>query len=418
MQSKSSIDETIDNAVNTNEKSRGVSLKSEEALNLMIGTPSVAGIQVTQESSLTYSAVYACVSIIANSLATVPNNIYERREEGKFLAHNHPAFKLLKSSPNERYTAVNFRKTLFLYALISGNGYARIYRNKLGKVLSLELRSSREINPFQDEEGVLWYWDFAKSELVLNEDMIHLAAMGFNGIVGKSPIALAREAISLGMAANKFGTKFYENGAFLSGYLKHPGKFNEDGANRLRRSMRALYQGVDNIGEVGIFEEGMEFVRLEMALKDAQFLESRKFQLEEVCRWYHVPLHKINALDKATNNNIEHQSIEFVEDCLRPWAVSYEQEFDKKIFYFDNDKYFNKLELNGLLRGDVKTRTEFYSKLLDLGIFSINDVRQLEDKNPIPGGDNHLVQVNRIPIEYAKQYGEKLVKERTNENTT
>lgn len=364
-------------------------------------------ITVSEESSLSFSAVWACVDAISSDLAMLPINIYERTDTGKRIAFDHLQFNLLKNEPHPLYTSFQFRKTLLAFALLWGNGYARIIRNESTmEVIAYRLRHYWNVSSFiVDDEP--WYKDHLTGDVIPGRDMIHLRGLSTDadGCKGKSPIQVHRETIGGGLAGSKFKNKFYQNGAHVSGVIQHPQKMSQPAHDRLSTSFSHNYSGMDNIGKVPILEEGAEFKNIGMPLKDAQFVEGQKLSGTEVARIYRVPPHKIADLEKATFSNIEQQSIEYVLQALMPWANNLEQELNRKIFK-ENEKgrFYTKIELNGLLRGDNQSRAEFYNVMLTNGVFNRDDVRSLEDMNPIPGGDIHLVPLNMIPLSKVLTY--------------
>lgn len=366
------------------------------------GNSKIGGINVTPESSLGFSAIYACVKLISESIASLPKNIYNKTETGKEINREHDQFYLFKATVNGYTTAFTFFRSLIAQALLWGNGYALIHRNPdTDRPERYELLESKFVTPFLTPDGHLWFKVKKGNETLIIpvENILHLPFGVINGIIGKSPIQIAKDNISMGLAATSFGRKFYEKGTHAGGAikLKHALKTQDD-VERLRNSFREKYQGTENFGEVIVLENEAEFEHFGMPLKDAQFVESRKFQVEEIARIFGVPPHMIGDLSRSTNNNINHQSIEVVQKTYLPIIVALEQEINIKSFRQREFgiTYF-KIEVNGLLRGDLTTRAEWYKTLYYTGSINSNEIRALEDMNEYEGGDEYFVPTNMIP---------------------
>ena len=242
-----------------------------------------------------------------------------------------------------------------------------------------------------------------KGEIILNrQDVLHIVGLGFDGLLGHSPIAVAKNAIGLSMACEEFGSNFFANGARPSGILKTPTLIKDPA--KLRESWESMYGG-ENAGRVAVLEQGVEYQAISLPNSDSQFLETRRFQIEEVARIFRVPLHLLNDLSHATFSNIEHQSLNFVVHTLTPWLVRWEQAINKSLLSdSERGKYFVKFNVDGLLRGDYASRVAGYCQLIQNGVMSINEVRHLEELNPIPadnGGDLHIVNGNFMKLEQA-----------------
>ena len=360
------------------------------------------GANVSKNTALCFSTVYAAVNIISNDLATLPVMVMQDTADGQIRKTQHKQNYLLKKKPNPLYNAISYKRTLFANYLLWGNGYAKIHRDGLGDPVKYEIWQPWKVDVFA-VEGELFYKNYETGEILHSSDIIHIADLSHDGLKGLSKIALASQSISLGMSAIDFGNKFYDKGASMSGYLKMKKKMTDPNAlSKLRTDFMAQYAGRDNAGTVGILEEDTEFVpyKYAMPMSDAQVLESRKFQVEEVLRFFGLPPHKVGHLEKSSFNNIEQQNTEYVVNTLTPTARLFEIEHDTKIFS-DEDAidHFIKIELKGLLRGDIKARTELYTKMIDRGVFSPNEVRQLEDLPKYEGGDVRMLPLNFTPVE-------------------
>ena len=374
---------------------------------------SISGKTVNEITALQISAVFACCKILAESVACLPLHVYQREGNNKTLATQHPLYRILHDAANEEMTAYSFKETLMLHLLTNGNAYAQIFLDRLGRVRGLyPLQSSRmrverddkgkRIYKYRPSTGENEHMKTSEEVTFQNFEILHIPALGFDGLSGYSPIAMARNAIGVAMACEEFGAKFFENGARPSGILKVPHVLKDP--QKLSESWQAAYGGA-NSGKTAVLEEGVEYQQLSVNQSDAQFLETRKFQIAEIARIFRVPLHMLNELDRATFSNITQQSLEFITYTLTPYLVRLEQSFNKALFSpSECERYFVKFNVDGFLRGDYETRMRGYSAALQSGILSVNEVRSLEDLNSIPaeaGGDYHLVNGNLAKLEDA-----------------
>lgn len=362
-----------------------------------------AGVAVSEYNAMQSTAVYACVRVLAETVASLPLPVYKRLSRGKEKAFNHPIYPLLHDMPNPDMTSFTFRETLMGHLLLWGNAYAQIIRDKKsGRVIELwPLYPDRMTVDRDLQSGEVFYQYSGNGNIVTlrREQVFHIPGLGFDGMKGYSPVHMAREAIGLALATEEFGARFFANGARPGGILEHPGVVKDP--EKLRKSWEEVYKGVKNSHKIAVLEEGMKYHEIGIPPEDAQFLETRKFQLNEICRIFRVPPHLVADLERATFSNIEHQSIEFVVHTIRPWLVRWEQAITKCLLRPEERmEYFAKFTVDGLLRGDFKTRMEGYAIGRQNGWYSANDIRELEDLNPVDakqGGDIYLVNGNMIP---------------------
>jgi HK97 family phage portal protein len=384
---------------------------------------SISGKTVNEFSAMRVSAVYACVRILAESIASLPLHVYEYKDGGKRRVPEHPLYYLLHDAPNDEMTSFNFRECMMAHLLLRGNAYAYIRRNRLGDVVGLyPLRPERITVERNDAGEIVYRYTASAGELpnmpqnstqiiLPKREVLHIPALGFDGIIGYSPIAMARNAIGVALACEEFGAKFFENGARPSGILKVPTVLKDP--QKLSDSWQSAYGG-KNSGKIAVLEQGVEYQQISIPPNDAQFLDTRKFQLNEIARIFRVPPHMLADLDKATFSNIEHLSLEFVKFSLTPWIIRWEQALAKALFRTnERGKFFVKLSVDGLLRGDYEARMRGYATAIQQGIMSVNEVRELEDMNPIPvedGGDLHLINGNMAKLNQAGEaYARKAV---------
>ena len=367
---------------------------------------SASGKAVNPSSAIQVSAVYACVRVIAETIASLPFHVYETTENGSRKAPEHPLYRLIHDEPNKEMTSFILRETMLAHLLLYGNAYCQIIRTGRDKIDSLYPLLPDKMEVDRDASGLLTYTyttSDGKRWRLEPRDVLHIPGLGFDGVMGYSPIALEKSAIGLGIAAEEYGSKFFSNGARPSGILTHPNTVKDPAA--LRASWNAAYGSSSNASRVAVLEEGMTFVPLSLPNNEAQFLETRKFQVSEICRIFRVPPHMIGDLDRATFSNIEHQSIDFAVHTIRPWLVRIEQAVNRALFSEkEKGRFYVQFNLDGLMRGDYKSRMEGYAIARQNGWMSANDIRELENMNAMSdeeGGNAYLVNGNMIPVNLA-----------------
>lgn len=377
-----------------------------------------AGKRVTDRTALQHTVVYACVRVLSEAIAQLPLHVYKYTDKGKERVQQHPLFYLLHDQPNPEMTSFIFRETLMSHLLIYGNAYAQIIRNGRGEVIGLYPLMPDRIKVDRDERNRLVYiysrYDEAnpnfkvQGDIILRqEDVLHIPGLGFDGLVGYSPIAMAKNAIGISLACEEYGASFFGNGASPSGVLEHPGVIKNP--ERVRDAWQKAYGGINN-HRTAILEEGMKYTPISIPNNDAQFLETRKFQIAEIARLYRVPLHMIGDLEHATFSNIEQQSLEFVKYTLDPWLIRWEQSLQKALLSESEKKqYFIKFNVDGLLRGDYASRMQGYATARQNGWMSANDIRDMEEMNPISeeeGGNLYLVNGSFTKLADAGKFAE------------
>lgn len=364
-----------------------------------------AGKPVNEHTAMQMTAVYSCVRILAETLAGLPLHVYKYNDSGgkeKYLKH--PLYKLLHDEPNPEMTSFTFRETLMSHLLLWGNAYAQIIRNARGEVIALYPLMPNKMTVDRDKNGRLFYLyqrsiedapTLGKDSLVYLDpsDVLHIPGLGFDGLVGYSPIAMAKNAIGLAMATEEYGAKFFANGAAPGGVLEHPGTIKDP--QKVKDSWNAAYQGSTNSHRVAVLEEGMKYQQIGIPPEQAQFLETRKFQINEIARIFRIPPHMLADLEKSSFSNIEQQSLEFVKYTLDPWVVRWEQNMCRSLLMAsEKPAVFIKFNVDGLLRGDYVSRMSGYATARQNGWMSANDIRELENLDRIPvelGGDLYLI---------------------------
>lgn len=375
-----------------------------------------SGKRVNERSSMQMTAVYSCVRVLSEAVASLPLHMYRYTESSKEKAVDHPLYRLLHDEPNPEMTSFAFRETLMTHLLLWGNAYAQVIRNGKGEVIALYPLMPEKMTVDRDKHGQLYY----EYQVTVNEpelktgtvtlapsDVLHIPGLGFDGLVGYSPIAMAKNAIGLAIAAEEYGSKFYANGAAPSGVLEHPGTLKDP--SKVRDSWASTFGGSGNAHKVAVLEEGMKYTPISISPNEAQFLETRKFQIDEIARIFRVPPHMVGDLEKSSFSNIEQQSLEFVKYTLEPWLIRWEQNLSKCLLTEDEkNEYFFNFNVDGLLRGDYQSRMNGYAVGIQNGFMSPNDIRTLENMDLIPdelGGNKYMCNGNMIDIaNVGKQY--------------
>lgn len=381
-----------------------------------------AGETVNARTAMQLTAVYACIRVLSESIAQLPLQLYRIDGDKRIKAIDHPLYFLLHDEPNPEMTSFNWREALMMNLLVFGNGYSQIIRNGKGQPIALYPLMSDKMKVSRDEKTGKIYYEYTFSDKEVStakeqqetvrlepSEVFHVPGMGFDGLVGYSPLAMAKQAIGTGLACEKYGAKFFVNSAIPTGVLEHPNVLNQETAERLRESWNDIYGGSGKAGRVAVLEQGMTYKPISITPEQVQFLQTRKFQTGEIARIFRVPGHMIGDLDRATYSNIEQQSIEFVKYTLDPWLTRWEQAIQRQLLTPEEKKtYYTRFNVDGLLRGDYQSRMNGYAVGRQNGWFSTNDIRDLENMERIPeeqGGDFYLVNGNMTKLEDAGLFG-------------
>lgn len=363
-----------------------------------------SGKAVNERTAMQTSAVYACVRILSESIAGLPLHVYRYTSDGgKERTTMHPLYRMLHDEPNREMTSFVFRETLMAHLLLWGNAYAQIIRDGRGYPVALYPMLPDRMSVDRDSKGELVYtYQSDKGQVKLRkESVLHIPGLGFDGLIGYSPIAMAKNAVGLALATEDYGAAFFANGANPGGVLEHPGVIKPEQADRLRESWATQFGGA-NAHKVAVLEEGLKFHQMSIPPEQAQFLETRKFQINEIARIFRVPPHMVGDLEKSSFSNIEQQSLEFVKYTLDPWVVRWEQSLQQSLILpSEKSAVFIRFNLDGLMRGDYQSRMQGYSVGIQNGFYSVNDVRGLEDLNLLPdseGGNIHVLNGNMVKL--------------------
>ena len=394
----------------------------------MGGTTS--GKSVTERSAMQMTAVYSCVRILSEAVAGLPLHLYKYTDSGgKAMALEHPLYHLLHDEPNPEMSSFVFRETLMTHLLLWGNAYAQIIRNGKNEIVALYPLMPNKMSVDRDETGRLYYTYYRGSDEAIKDkefavtlqpsDVLHIPGLGFDGLVGYSPIAMAKNAIGMAIACEEYGAKFFANGAAPGGVLEHPGTIKDP--QRVRESWQSTFGGSGNANKIAVLEEGMKYTPIGISPEQAQFLETRKFQINEIARIFRVPPHMVGDLEKSSFSNIEQQSLEFVKYTLDPWVIRWEQSIQRSLLSADEkSRYFVKFNLEGLLRGDYQSRMNGYAIGRQNGWMSANDIRELENLDRIPaedGGDLYLINGNMLPLKNAGAFADTPIDDGKEEQT-
>ena len=380
--------------------------------------PTTSGKTVNEFTAMQTTAVYSCVRILAEAVASLPLHVYRYKENGKERVYNHHLYHILHNEPNTEMSSFVFRETLMSHLLIWGNAYAQIIRDGAGRVVALYPLLPNKMTVSRDKNGEIYYIYTTTSDenpnfkdygsvVLRKQDVLHIPGLGFDGLVGYSPIAMAKNAVGMTIATEEYGASFFANGANPGGVLEHPGVLKDP--KKVRDSWNEVYRGTANAHKIAVLEEGMKYQQIGIPPEEAQFLETRKFQINEIARLYRIPPHMVGDLEKSSFSNIEQQSLEFVKYTLDPWVIRWEQAMQRSLLLpKEKQEFFIRLNVDGLLRGDYQSRMNGYSVARQNGWLSANDIREMEDMNPIPdeeGGSLYLINGNMTKLKDAGLFG-------------
>jgi HK97 family phage portal protein len=376
-----------------------ISLSDPRVVDLIFsGGKSSSGKTVSEGGAMSVATVYACVRVLSETIASLPLNVYQEDEGAskRRVATNHAAYSLLHDNPNDLMTSFIWREIAMSHTLLWGNHYSQIRWSGAGRVLELWPMLPWQVSPKWVDGGRARVYEVrdgtGKMELK-DDEVLHIPALSFDGLQGMGPISKMREDIGLAMATREFGSRFFANDARPGVVLETPGTFNEQASKNLAESIAEKFSGLENKFKMLVLEQGVKMHTIQMPLEDAQFLETRKFQRTEICGAFRVPPYMVGDLTEANYNNMEQQDLGFAKHTIVPWCVRWEQELNRKLFVRGTG-YYAKFALQGLLRGDYRTRTEGYRSGIQAGWLTRNEARGFEELDPIDGLDTPLMQLN------------------------
>jgi HK97 family phage portal protein len=406
--------------ISTEHRDEVSNLKDPKAWLLkVLGMESLTGVTVSQETALTYSAVWASVRVLSETLAMMPGGIFKKEGEARKSVPEHPAYRLIFQKPNALMTTYKWREVCQAQVCLNGNSYSFIVRDGSARPVELRLiEKPSDVLPFIFNHE-LYYKVTGYAQPFRSDEIFHVRGLTLNGIEGMSVIKYAREVIGGGLAQQEYSNRLFGSGLTKKVGIKTPQKLDPDVKDSMQKQWDARHAGLENAKNLVFLEAGTDAIELGINPEDAQFLESKQFSVEEVARWFRVPQHMIGKLDRSTNNNIEMQNREFIDYTMMPWFTNWEAEInDKLLTEKEKGIYFSRFNVNALLRGDSTARSAFYEKMKRNGLMSANEIRALEDMNPYDGGDEYWQEMNMMNQEQMDLMIEKLKKELKNAGGT
>jgi len=371
-----------------------------------VSTRTASGKNVTVDSALQLSTVFSCVRLVSETVSTLPLKVYEKKEDGsRVLAKQHPLYDLLSRSPNYEMTPARFMQMIVASLMLWGNAYVEIKRNITGKrIISLEPLLPQHVKVTRNKNNNILEYSYIEGTSkrdISHKDVMHIRAFGVDGVMGIFTINKGRETFATAASAEHAAGKFFENGLQTSGFLTTEEKLNKEQRESLRKNI-STFMGSSNAGKTMVLEHGMQYNGVTMNPEAAQMLETRAFEIEEICRWFRVSPIMIGHFDKQSSwaASAEAQDLHFLKYTFRPLLVNIEQEILRcLISKVDSDKYYVEFNVEGLLRADSKTRSEYYSSGLNNGWINRDEVRSKENMPPIEGGDQYTIQSALIPLD-------------------
>jgi HK97 family phage portal protein len=375
--------------------------------------------ELSPDGAMRLTVVYACVRVIAETISSLPIHVYTKEGKNRTKATEHYAYQLLHNEPNEWQTPSQLWDYVLSSVLLTGNGFIYIERNNGAVPVALIPINTTDIQV--KRENGLKYYIYQGNQIISDEDMIHIYGMSCDGLTGVSPVSYAATAINLGLSAEQYGLNYFGNGANLGGTLETAAELTDNQIKAIQNAWEGA-SGVDNSHKVKLLPFGLKYSPLTINNQDSQFIDSRRFSVEEICRIYKVPQHMVQSLERATFSNIEQQSLDFYQNTIRPWIVKIEQQINRKLFLTSEKyKFTCEFNLDGLLRADIQTRYAAYSVGRQQGFLSVNEIREKENLNPIPNGDIYLSPLNMTPAQQEQQQEQEKVdtqEEKETENET
>lgn len=368
-----------------------------DAVNSLVSLANVsttAGQAINERTAISLISVFAAVRNIADDVAKTERAVFRKEARGKSQVFDHPMHRIICQSPNPEMGPMDFFRALIGSACLFGNGYAQIIRDKYtGLPIHAYPLHPWRVRCLRDETGMLFYSVDGCRRVEIG-DMIHIKNFGTNGVLGIMTIRSAKESLGLTLALEQYGSSFFGNSALPKGVFYTDGVLSEEAQERLRKKWDARHRGAGQAHGTAVMEHGLKWQQMSVANNEGQFLESRAFQILEVCRLWRLPPHKLGDVSKGTMNNMEQQNGEYVQDCLMSWYIQIEEEIKRKLTRPDEVTIYPKFLVRSFFRGDMKARQEFYASGIQWGYLNRNDCREMEDLNPVDGLDTFLVPQN------------------------
>jgi len=372
-----------------------------------VQAPTKAGVDIDEVAALNFSAVWNAIQIISGTIGSLPLHLLRRAGKNTEKMTSESIYGVLHSVANPEMSAMSYREATGAHVVSWGNSYTEIVRSKTGEVVELWPIGPNRVKPERKNDKMFYEISIGGGQKVTlpREKVLHIPGLGFDGLMGYSVLNKARESIALGMATEEFGSRYFGDGTHPGVVVSHPLALGPDAHKRLKKDLTNAYSGLGKSHKLLLLEEGMKMENIGIPPEDSQFLQTRQFQTVEVARWFNIDPSKLKDHSRSTFNNIEHLSIMHVVDCITPWMVRIEQCLDMQLLTPEQRQlgFFFKHNVEGLLRGDTAARAEFYSKMFNIGAYSINEIREKENMNPVDGGDERFVPLNMVPLSMAKE---------------
>jgi len=374
----------------------------------MVGTQSLSGETVTEATALTYSAIWNAVTLYSGTISTLPLHLLRQNQQKTLHVEEKKLYRVLHDQFNPYMSAQIGREVMIAHLLLWGNAYAEIVRNGYGEIVELWPITPNRVRPYIEDSQIFYEIQLDSEKVTLPyEKVLHIPGLGFDGFVGYSVVSMARKSFGLSMAMETFGSLYFGQGTHVGRILKHPGKLDDKARSNLKESFAGTSEGLAKAHKLMVLEEGMTLEKIGVDAEDAQFLQSRTFQISEIARWFNVPPHRLKELDRSTNNNIESEQISWVTDSIMPVAIRLESGYNMQLLSQDErykQKIFTRHNLDGLMRGSPKVRAEYYRVMFSIGAMSINMIAEKEGWDPIENGDERFIPLNMIPLSKVDQY--------------
>jgi HK97 family phage portal protein len=373
-----------------------------EWLTSLYGTKSASGQKVTPQTTISLPAFWRAINIVAETVASLSFEVIKEEDNGDVVVQrNHPVHNLINLSPSPFYTSFSFRHTCVLHAMIWGNSYVLIQRDRTGLPEQLVIIHPDDVEVLRTKREIFYHIeDGVYDGFYASHDIIHVSNLSFDGIQGLNVIKTMADSFGLGLASREYASTYHKKGTMIAGWVEFPEKMKPEQYQRLKNSFRMEYSGANNAGSTPVLEGGGKYHNVTASLGDSQSIDTMKFNIADISRMTGVPMHMLSELDRSTNNNIEQQSLELGIYTIRPWVKRFEQEYKRKIFRVQETGILKtRMNMESLLRADTKSRAELYKSLWGIAAITVNEIRKQENLPALPGGDYRFAPMNSTPLD-------------------